>query len=103
MATLADIYSLITGAPSLEQRFIAARVKAAWDVLNEDAGTTNHVNRLAWAKATLDDPTARKSKEYLRFLSNTTIQSSGVASTDNDVQFVVNSLLDGWATDLAGV
>jgi hypothetical protein len=102
MATLSQIYALMAGAPDLEQRFIAARVKASWDVLNEDGGTTNHTNRLAWAKATLDDPTARKSKEYLRFLSNATIQTSGVSSSDGDIQYVVNGMLDGWANDLAG-
>jgi hypothetical protein len=101
MATLSQIYSLMSGAPDLE-RFIAARAKASWDVLNEDAGTNNHANRLAWAKATLDDTTARKSKEYMRFLSNATIQNNGTASTDGDIQFVVNGMLDGWANDLAG-
>lgn len=99
---LADIHNLINGAPELRQRFQAARVEAAWDVLNESAGTANHANRLAWAESILDDYSAHAQREYTRFLSNSTIQTSGSASTDNDIQFVVSSQLDSWANDLAG-
>lgn len=100
---LTDIHNLINGAPELRQRFQAARVEAAWDVLNESEATENHVNRLAWAESILDDYNAHAQREYTRFLSNATIQSSGTASTDNDIQYVVNSQLDDWANDLAGV
>jgi hypothetical protein len=49
MATLTQIYSLVEGYPDLKQRFLAARLKAAWDILNEAVNTENHANRLIWA------------------------------------------------------
>lgn len=96
---LIDIHSLIVGKPELYQRFLAARVEACWNVLNEDPGTTNHADRLAWSESILDDYEDHAQREWTRFLSNTTIQTSGSASTDNDIQFVVNSMLNDWADD----
>ena len=97
MATLMEIYSLVHGAPELEQRFQAARIKAAWDILNESPSTTGHTERLVWAEAILDDVSTDAEEEYTRFLSNATIQSSGTSSTDNDILFVVNSWVNTWA------
>ena len=97
MATLLEISNLVNGTPTLKQRFLASRAKAAWDVLNEDPGTTNHADRLLWSESILDDYEAHSQEEYLRFLSNATIQSSGNDSTDNDIQYVTNSMLDTFA------
>lgn len=100
MASLSDIYSLLIGAPQLRQRFLAARVQVSWNILNEDAGTSNHANRLYWARTVLNDNEAHSQSEYARFLSNATIQSSGNSSSDNDIQFVVNGMVNSWADDL---
>lgn len=102
-ATLQNIHDLAFGGAQLRQRFLAARLKAAWDVLNEDAQAPNHAARLAWAEKVLANPEADAQREYLRFLSNTTIQAWGGASTDNDVQFVVNSFVDANAAIDAAV
>ena len=96
---LSDIHDLINGSPDLRQRFLASRVEACWDILNEDPGTTNHVNRVLWAESVLDSYEAHAQREYSRFLSNSTIQSSGSAATDNDIQFVTNSMVNDWADD----
>lgn len=98
MATLIEIHNLAVGAPALQQRFYAARLKAAWDIRNEDAGTANHAARLAWANKVLGSYQASGSfYEYATFLANPTIQTSGSQSTDNDIQFVVNSLANDWS------
>jgi hypothetical protein len=102
MATLNQIYSLLAGSPDLEQRFLAARVHASWDIYNESGSTENHANRLLWAESIMDEYYVRKSPEYIRFLSNSTIQTSGVSSSDNDIQFVVNCLINIYANNLAG-
>lgn len=94
MATLTQIYSLVEGYPDLKQRFLAARLKAAWDILNEAVNTENHANRLIWANWIISNLRNNSDSEYARFLSNTTIQTNGVASTDNDIQFVVNGLIN---------
>lgn len=98
MATLMEIDGLVLGAPTLFQRFRAARLKAAWDIMNEDPGTTNHADRVTWANSIIADyESSDVQSEYRLFLSNTTIQTSGISSTDNDIQFVVNSFVDTWA------
>jgi len=97
MATLLEIFSLVHGAPELQQRFRAARTEAAWDILNEDPGTTGHTERLAWANGILDDDSTDLVEQYARFLSNATIQASGNSSTDNDILFVVASWINTWA------
>lgn len=53
--TYADVYTLLNDGPT-QQRVEVACLKTAYNVSNEDPGTTNHANRLAWAKGTLADP-----------------------------------------------
>lgn len=97
MATLIQIHNAVMGAPLLRQRFSAARLQAAWDILNESAATPSHAARLAWANKIITDYDADLDAEYRRFLSNATIQSAA-NPTDNDIQFVVNSFVNAWAT-----
>ncbi len=101
--TLENINNLLLGSPPLRQRFLAARVQASWDILNEAVNTSNHINRLAWANAVLNNYELSAQAEYSRFMSNATIQINGLASTDNDIQFVVNSMIDTFANNLAAV
>ena len=98
MATLREIHSLAVGSPDLQQRFFAARLKAAWDVWNEPSNMPNNAKRLTWAIGVLNNYQGSNSfGEYSRFLSNATIQTAGAAATDNDIQFVVNSFIDAWS------
>lgn len=92
---LQDIYDLTFQAEELRQRVHGACISAAVDVLNEDAGTANHANRLAWAKAVLvAEPGNALIKHVYRFvLSNATVLAAGAEATDNDLQFVVNSII----------
>lgn len=99
--SLQRIYDLAFGGPELRQRFIAARLKAAWSIRNESAATANHANRLAWANGIIADPEVRGDREYRLFLSNVTIQANGNASPDGDVEFVVNSFLNEFANTAA--
>jgi glyoxylate utilization-related uncharacterized protein len=96
--SLQSLYDLALGAPALRQRFVAARIKAAWDVLNEDAGTPSHTARREWAETVLAAPLAGVDREYLLFLANPTVQAGGNNATDNDIQFVVNGNVTAWAT-----
>lgn len=98
MATLTQLYDLVNGKPQLFQRFLAARMKTSWDVLNEATTTPNHTARTAWANKIVANFTADADSEYRRFLSNTTIQSLGDAATDNDILFTISSMLDSFAS-----
>lgn len=101
---LADIYNCWAGQSGLlKAKFLGACLVASYAILNEDAGTANHANRLAWANAILTGTVAdveAKAMQHLRYAiaSNATLQAAGEAATDNDVQFIVNSQINTFAT-----
>jgi len=90
---LLDTYNLANSA-EFRARVSAALAKAAYDITNESGSTTNHAERLVWAKATLKAPDPACDQMIWMVMQNATIQSSGLSSTDNDIQFVVNSNID---------
>jgi len=94
---LLDVWNLRQTAHILKARCAAATAKAALDVLNEDPGTTNHANRLVWAKEALVNADTVAERMFWGILQNATIAAAGDEATDNDVQFVVNSLIDTFA------
>lgn len=98
MPTLMQVHEFANGAPALRQRFSGARLVAAWNVLNEDPGTANHAARLTWAEKILADYDADLSPEFLRFLSNATIQAQGGTATDGQIMTAVTGLVNAFAT-----
>ena len=92
-----DIYTAATDeAATLRKQVAVAFFKSAVDILNEDSATVNHYNRLAWARKVTDSNTAPMSEAarwIWKVLENASIQASPTTATDNDVQFVVNSIL----------
>jgi hypothetical protein len=97
MATLTELDALIVGCSLLRQRFRAARLKAAWSVLNESGSTQHHTERLVWANKIVGDYEKDLDKEYRWACSNATIQSSGDASTDDDINSAVSGFINTWA------
>ena len=93
-----DTWNLRYTSSNLKCRAAVAVAKAAQDILNEDAGTTNHANRLIWAKQTLLDSMAKAEQMMWPLVSNATIAAAGESATDSDIQFVVNSNIDAFAT-----
>ena len=91
-----DTYNLANNA-DFRARIVVALAKAAYDITNEDSGTTSHTARLTWAKATLKDPEPVVTQMVWLAMQNATILSSGLSSTDNDIQFVVNSNINNLA------
>jgi len=99
-ATLAELVTLAHGRNDLHFRVAGACLKAAWGIYYEDVGTANHAERLVWAKRVLASKEGMievATEMFLFFLSNATIQTVGAAATDNDIEFVVNSLIDTMA------
>jgi len=93
LATYLELYAL-RYSDELKKRVTAAVAIAAQQVLAEDSGTANHANRVIWANEALTDAQLMTEKIMWRVLGNATIAASGLASTDGDLQFVVNSLID---------
>jgi len=104
MATLLSTYHLAFDS-TLRARICGACWQASADILNEDAGTTNHANRVLWANQVLtenaDGPMVRSIS--VGTAQNATIAAAGAeAATDNDILFVVNGLIDTFADGVYG-
>lgn len=101
MATYVEKYGvLIKGVRGhvLWQQAYAAVLKAASDIRTESGSTDNHANRLIWGLATEQDPESAVNEMKVRIMENATIAADPEGASDNDVQFVVNSLVDYYAT-----
>jgi len=96
-----DIYAAATTEEStLRQQVAVAIHKAAVDVVNESASTENHSDRLSWARKVLrsvEGPITESGAWVWKVLENATIQAAPTAASDNDVQFVINSLVNTMA------
>lgn len=97
MATLLELYDLRYNE-DIKKRVTSAVAIAAQAIVAESDQTANHVNRVIWANTALKDTQLAMEQIMWRVLGNATIAASGVSSTDNDIQFVVNSLIDFVAT-----
>ena len=96
-----DAYNTLVadvGNHVLWRKSFVAVLKAAADIRSEDAGTANHANRMTWAQAVEQDPSSMVMQMRYRIMENATIAAAPTEATDNDVQFVVNSLIDAFAT-----
>ena len=78
----------------LRKQTAVALHKAAVDVMNEDPATAEHSQRMAWARRVLDDPEGWAAKVIWKVMENAAIQAAPTTSSDGDVQFVVNSMVN---------
>ena len=90
---LLDTYHLINSDGDLWKKAYAAAFIAATAVIYENPATTNHAARLTWANATRADLAGWVVANKAKILENATILAAGNLATDNDVQFVVDSLV----------
>lgn len=85
----ANIYSNF----HLRQRVTGAVLKAAFNIINEDVGTTDHTKRLKWAVSVVNtndlDSFVNVMMKVLQ--NNGTVQTSGNQVTDNDIEWIINS------------
>src|SRR5262245_18136145 len=81
-------------------RITAAVAIAANTINSEDGGTTNHANRLLWAKSVCANPAAEANRIVWMVLA----QNAGItvaslmAATDAQVQTAVNNVINLFAT-----
>ena len=96
-----DIYTAATDDTHVLRKQVSVAIhKAAVDVINEDSGTDNHANRITWARKVTSSnmsPVTEAERWIWKVLENATIQAAPTTSTDNDVQFVVNSIVNQMA------
>lgn len=98
MATLTEIASLLND-PVLADKTKAACLVAAQAVQVESAGTTNHANRIKWAKKVFADP-ATAGTQMLRAVlaanAGATLAQINAAA-DATIQTAVNAAVDTFA------
>lgn len=99
MATYQELYDLANDA-SLLNKVTTAVVMACEAIRTEAAGTTNHANRLLWAKAAMLNPTIyalpmlRAALAQNAALTKANIQSA----TDAALQTAITNVIDIFAT-----
>ena len=100
MATLLETSKLLNERGILWNKFRGGVIKSAASVYAEDAGTTNHANRLLWAQDVLlmGNIDNRALEMYRMAMTNATIVAAGDESTDNDVEYVIAVFLNTVAT-----
>jgi hypothetical protein len=100
-ATLLNIARL-HGSATLTSRVKAAVLVGAYDVCNEAGSVTNHAERIKWAVASLRDPITATTTMMAYVALNASVQTVGLAATDNDLKYIVNSNIDTIATTTYG-
>jgi hypothetical protein len=94
---LIDIYNTRYENSTLLKKTAAAVSKAAQDILNEDPETSNHANRLVWAKVAIVNTIEKTYSMMWYIASNATIAADPENATDNDIQYVVNGSINYFA------
>lgn len=95
---LKELYQAFTGQTDFLFQVAGACLVASRDILNEAPATANHTNRIIWANVAKKNPKDMARRMLVSVLDNASVAATVPAATDNDVQFVVNSLIDTFAT-----
>jgi hypothetical protein len=94
MATLLEVYNQKATNADLRNKTAAAIGVAAWAVFEEADPTPA---RIAWAKQAIENAESMASQWMWAVCGNATVQGANFAPTDNDIQFIVNTLRDDYA------
>jgi hypothetical protein len=89
--SLENTYYLRYESKNMKDRVTAAVSKSAGDIKNEDPGTPNHDSRIEWANYAFANAQGIADQAMWDVVWNPAINAAGEASTDNDIQFAVNS------------
>jgi len=97
--SLMDIWNLRYASPDLKNCVTVAVAKAAQDILGELDTTTNHAERLVWAKDALVNTKAEAEKFMWGVLSNQELRDAelGDGAEDSLVLSVVTELVNTFA------
>ena len=96
--SLLQIAQAYHGEGTLLRRIEGACLHTAAYIRIEDAGTTNHANRLVWMAAVQADATAEARKMLARILENGDISGNPDGVADATVQYVVDVNVNAFAT-----
>ena len=98
MATYAELRQLF-GHNELKNKVEVACIVAAETIRAEDPGTTNHTNRVIWAKAAFNNPSAVGAQMLMALLAankdTATVAITG--ASDSAIQTKVDAAVDVFA------
>lgn len=94
-----DTYNLWQ-AKTLNHRVAVAVATAAYSIVGEASDTPKHARRIDWATVALKHTERVADSMMWAVYGNPTIQATGEACSDADLQFVVNGLVDTFAAGL---
>lgn len=99
--SLESDFALISNMP-FKGRVTMAILVAAAAIKSEDPSMPNHAERLAWAESLTDFGKADQMAGFFmpNVVANPTISALGEASTDDDIKFTVNGLINQYALEL---
>ena len=100
MASYEEIFDLRNYSP-LKNKVTTAVLIAAETIINEDPGTTNHANRLTWAKKVFTNPRVEADRMFMAMLAAnkdatvSNIQNATDASIQTNVDAHIDLFADG--------
>lgn len=99
MATYTDLYEIANNNTLLD-KFTAAVAIQAEAIRTENGATTNHANRLIWAKQAFSDPRAMAAKMTWPILAQNALATKAqiLAATDAAILSAVAAAVDVFAT-----
>lgn len=90
------IYGLYLSTP-LRRRIAVACVVAARGIFGENGATSNHANRLIWARQAIADVDAMALTVIWGVLSDNAVRTAGENATDAQVQSALDAVVDTFA------
>lgn len=95
---LKELYDASVGQNDFWKQVAGACMVAAMDISKEAPSTPNHANRILWAISVRDNVKLMARTMLISVLKDPTIAADVNNAADADVQDVVNSLVDTFAT-----
>lgn len=93
-------YELIYESQQFFNRFLGERFKVAIAIIAEDPSTTNHADRIVWAKIVAGDPKINQIHDYGLVLTWWNIVNKSDPETEVTDQ-ILNDAISGNLTDFA--
>lgn len=98
MATYLELAGLFNH-PDMVSKVSVACLLVAEDIRNEDVGTSNHANRLLWAKDTFENPLSagRSMLKAILAQNNTLTESQILNASDANIKTAVANAVNVFA------
>ena len=99
MASYAELYDLFTTESEVRNKVSIAVAVAADTIFNENPATTNHTNRLIWAKQALQNPLGKAAEMFPSLLAQNkdAAVSAIMGASDATIQSNVDGSIDLFA------